>query len=48
MIDELINGLCGIEGKPEDIEAINKAIDFLENLRERASDGAAYDVRRLR
>jgi hypothetical protein len=38
MINELINGLCGIEGKPEDIEAINKVIDFLENLREKEGE----------
>ena len=37
MITELINGLCGIEATPKDVESINKVIDFLEGLKERES-----------
>jgi hypothetical protein len=37
-LNELINGLCGIEAKPKDVEAINKVIDFLTTLRERENN----------
>ena len=31
-LDEMINGLCGIEASAEDVSSINKAIDFLQGL----------------
>ena len=29
---EIVSGLCGIEASPDDVDAINKAIDFLEGM----------------
>jgi hypothetical protein len=33
-VKEIIGGLCGIEGTSEDVDSINKAIDFLQGLLE--------------
>jgi hypothetical protein len=30
--NEILNGLCGIEANPADVEAINKAIDFMQGI----------------
>ena len=30
--DEILSGLCGIEAQPADVEAINKAIDFMQGI----------------
>jgi hypothetical protein len=29
---DIISGLCGIEASGEDVQAINKALDFLDGL----------------
>jgi hypothetical protein len=31
-LNDMIHGLCGIETTPENVTAINKAIDFLQGL----------------
>ena len=31
-LQEMINGLCGIEASPEAVASINKTLDFLEGL----------------
>jgi hypothetical protein len=37
LINEMISELCGIEASPKDVKAINKVIDFLDNLRKEES-----------